>query len=270
MADARAQRGPDATAQLLEYCKNLEADLMSLRMRVCPLEAIELCRQRGRTPTMPVQFRSQFGEDVILWEIFSEQADGFFIEVGAYDGYTLSVSYAFEAIGWKGLLVEALPERAEQCRQRRKNSRVVHSALGRRGSAGTTTFEFVQGRGFLEMFSYAKTTASHVEQIKAEGGTRTQVTVPLTSMNELLKDHTGPIDFAVIDVEGGELDLLDGFDLHKYKPRVLLIEDNQGSKSTELPMYMSMFPYVQICFVGVNRLYVRADETAILAKLQGG
>lgn len=270
MADPRSQRGPDPMAQLQEYCKVLESEATRLRKRVYRLEAIERLRERGRTATMPVQFRSQFGEDTVLWDIFDTQPDGFFIEVGAYDGVSLSVSYAFESVGWKGLLIEALPDRFEQCRKARPNSRVVQAALSKKGSAGTTTFEVVHGDGWAEMFSYHKTTQHHLETVRNLGGTKTQVTVPLTTMNDLLKDHTGPIDFAVIDVEGGELDLLDGFDLHKYKPRVMLIEDNQGSRGTGLPQYMSMFPYTEVGWVGVNRLYVRADEGGILEKLQKG
>ncbi len=270
MPDPRVQRGPDPLAQVNEFCKALEQENVRLRKRVYALEAIERLRERGRQPAMPVQFRSQFGEDTILWEIFETQPDGFFIEVGAYDGVSLSVSYAFESIGWKGLLVEALPDRCEQCRKARPNSRVVQAALSKRGSTGTTTFEVVHGEGWAEMFSYMNTTQHHLDTVKSLGGTKTQVTVPLTTMNDLLKDHTGPIDFAVIDVEGGELALLDGFDLHKYRPRVMLIEDNQGSKGTGLPQLMSMFPYTELGWVGVNRLYVRADEGAIIEKLQRG
>ena len=40
--------------------------------------------------------------------------DGFFVEAGAYDGYTLSNSLFFEVYrGWKGLLVEAHPDNYE-------------------------------------------------------------------------------------------------------------------------------------------------------------
>ena len=59
-----------------------------------------------------LEFRSQFGEDALLWDFFAGQLDGFFIEVGAFDGYNYSVSYAFECIGWDGLLIEAHPDLA--------------------------------------------------------------------------------------------------------------------------------------------------------------
>jgi hypothetical protein len=82
----------------------------NLKRRVCVDEVNDQLRLAGRTATLPVDFSAQFGEDILLWDIFRGQNDGFFIEVGAYDGVELSVSYIFEALGWRGLLVEALPD----------------------------------------------------------------------------------------------------------------------------------------------------------------
>src|SRR5262245_48668025 len=52
----------------------------------------------GRSPARPVEFRSQFGEDILLHNLFDTKRDGYFIEVGAYDGYTYAVTYAFECL----------------------------------------------------------------------------------------------------------------------------------------------------------------------------
>ncbi len=38
-------------------------------------------------------FKAQFGEDRILWQVFRQKPTGFFIEVGVYDGVTLSNTY---------------------------------------------------------------------------------------------------------------------------------------------------------------------------------
>jgi len=38
----------------------------------------------------------------------------------------------------------------------------------------------------------------------------------------------------VIDVEGGELEVLDGFDLQIQRPRVLIIEDNSMGRDPAL------------------------------------
>lgn len=250
--------------------QQLQSEMLDTRRRLFRFEALEVLRERGRTPSLPVQFRSQYGEDILLWALFDEQPDGFFIEAGAYDGVEFSPSYLFESIGWKGLLVEPLPDRHEACVKNRPGSRVVHAALSRAGSTGTTTFESVEGEGAAGMFSFLHATPHHLETVRATNWKRRQVTVPLTSLNALLADHNGPIDFAIIDVEGGELELLHGFDLARYRPRVMLIEDNTRGKNSGVPAYMSSFPYTELGWIGVNRIYIRADETALIDRLQSG
>jgi FkbM family methyltransferase len=190
---------------------------------------------------------------------------GFFIEVGAFDGVRFSVTYILEAMGWTGLLIEAIPERFEACRAARPRSRVVHAALGPRGSAGTTSFNFVQD-DFGGMLSYHKAKPAHTGMLDASGLKRTPVTVPLTSMDELLRDHKGEIDAAVIDVEGGELDLLQGFDLLRHRPKLLMLEDNTFGKDPALDQHMRTQPYVLAGWVHLNRVYVRADLIEMLAR----
>src|SRR5688500_12891393 len=55
---------------------------------------------------------------------------GFFIEAGANDGLRQSNTCYFEKYrGWRGLLVEPIPEKARQCRKNRPNSIVEQCAL---------------------------------------------------------------------------------------------------------------------------------------------
>lgn len=239
----------------------LRAEILKLKQRVYAMEATAELERAGRKPRFPIEFKSQMGEDLWIWDTLGHQSEGFYIEVGAFDGYWLSVTYALEAIGWTGLLIEALPERAEECRRRRPNSRVEHAALGRRGSKGTIQFVNVhdQEGGTL---SYIATDSEHDKFIK-RGGIRTEtIDVPLTTMNDLLKDHTGPVDVAMIDVEGAELEVLDGFDLDKYRPRLLILEDNTHGKDPRLTNYMKAKPYVFAGWNEINQLYIREDEKA--------
>ena len=247
--------------------RELFLQVLRARRLVYAQDARERLRAAGREPVFPVEFRSQFGEDIMIWDLLGGQLDGFFIEVGAFDGYSYAVTYALESVGWKGLLIEAIPERYEQCRARRPKSRVVHAALGPSGSAGTTTYHVVDDQ-WGGMLSYHTTTASHLRALNSDNRPRKAVTVPLTSMNELLKDHTGRIDAAVIDVEGGELDVLDGFDLARYGPRVMLIEDNDPSLHL-VENAMKRHPYTQVAQVEVSRVYVRNDEAEIFSRIKG-
>ena len=61
------------------------------------------------------------------------------MEAGANDGWTDSNTYYLEAIrGWTGVLVEGIPELAEECRRQRPRSRVFNCALADESQAGET------------------------------------------------------------------------------------------------------------------------------------
>lgn len=253
---------PDIATMLSRQTSAVALQVQKLKKSVYRLEAIEAMRAANRQPVYPIEFKSQFGEDALLWELFRNQFEGFFIEVGAFDGYAFSVTYALECMGWKGLLIEAIPERAEQCRTRRVHSRVVHAALAEKhGGEVTFTVTDDQHGGML---SYLDPTSAHARM--NAGAPKRSVTVPLTTMNELLKGHTGEIDVAAIDVEGGELALLRGFDLLKHKPKVLLLEDNSRGADPALAQYMSMMPYTLLGWLEVNMIYARTDIASQMAE----
>ncbi len=241
-------------------------ELVINRQRIAALEARQEISEQGRKPRGRIEFRAQFGEDLWIWDVLGWQTEGFFIEVGAFDGYHYSVTYGLEMMGWNGLLIEALPVPFEKCKEWRPHSRVVNAALGRRGASGTTKFVNVQDQ-YGGMLSYAEAKSDHAKSVEGKFRMST-IEAKLTSMDELLKDHTGPIDAAVIDVEGAELDVLDGFNLDKYKPRVLILEDNQMGKNPALGNYMATKSYIFAGWLAVNRLYVRADEEKMLERLK--
>jgi FkbM family methyltransferase len=218
--------------------------------------------REGRKPRFPIEFTSQFGEDLFAWQLLGCQLDGFFIEAGAFDGYHYSVTHGFEAVGWKGLLVEPLPGPFELCKQRRTGSRVVHGGLSRNGSTGTTTFTSMvdQYGGML----------SHLvpNEIHKDYEHKTTIEVPITSLNALLENHVGPIDLVSIDVEGSELDVLDGFDLERFKPRIIMLEDNTGGEDLTLYNYMMRFPYDLVTTLAVNDVYIRRGQEDIMERLR--
>lgn len=250
--------------QAVDY---LGQSVMQIRRRFLAVEAEARLAREGRRPRFPVEFRSEYGEDMWLWDLFEGKTGGYFIEVGAYDGYRSSVSYAFEASGWTGLLVEALPNRHAECAARRTGSRVVHSALGAPGSPGTVEFTAVKD-GQWDQCSYAFDRPEHRQALDSRAFARERVTVPMTTMDAVLAaaPPTGPIDFASIDVEGGEYELLTGFDLSRWKPRVVFLEDNTQGRDTRVADHMKRHPYRFLGWLAVNQIYVLESETALLER----
>ena len=229
------------------------------------------CRSRGANPALPIEFRSEWGEDVLLYELFDGRPDGVFVEVGALDGRRLSVSWIFEAIGWKGLLVEPIPEKYEECRRQRPGSCVVRGALGPGGSAGTIDF-VVPLEDDLQGSSHRDVESAAVESINglrdADAKTR-RIRVPLMSMDDALEQaKLVRVDFASIDVEGAELDVLRGFDLARFQVRVLVIEDLTLGQDIRVPDHLAELGYVHTMWIGGNRVFVRRDDAEMMARAQ--
>ena len=66
------------------------------------------------------------------------------------------------------------------------------------------------------------------------------------------------VSFMKIDVEGHELDVLDGFDLARWRPRLILIEDLLLHLGVH--RYLTRQGYRCLRRTGINNWYVRAEE----------
>ena len=73
---------------------------------------------------------SQGGQDVYVTNILREKRDGYFVEVGAYDGFTISNTYLLEKnYGWKGICIEATPYRIQDLKNNRPNAICIETAV---------------------------------------------------------------------------------------------------------------------------------------------
>jgi FkbM family methyltransferase len=221
------------------------------RLRACEAEALARWQAAGGASSdrHRPEARSQNGEDALLWDLLGDREHGFFVEAGAYDGYTFSVSYVFEGAGWNGVLVEPLADRAADCARRRTSSKVVHAALSSPGSAPTATFA----------------RDSEVEWNSALAATGQEgEAVEVTTLDGVLEGHTGPIDFVVLDLEGHELPALEGFDLDRWQPRVLLVENNANDGVREL---LERRGYAYVAPFAQNDLFIRRTELGLTKRL---
>ncbi len=156
--------------------------------------------------------------------------NGFFIEVGANDGYAQSNTYYLEKkLGWRGVLVEAVPELYQRCRKRRRRSHVFHCALVADAVAQpTVTMHFANLMSVVD--GALRTDEAQQEHLRT--GLEIQrlektytIDVPARTLTSILDEiDPPPIDFFSLDVEGYELPVLQGLDLQRYRPKYILVE----------------------------------------------
>jgi len=155
--------------------------------------------------------------------------NGVFVEVGGNDGYTQSNTYFYaKTRGWKGVLVEPIPNLCEKCKKRRPESSVFGCALvSSEFSDATVKIRYANLMSTVEG-ALGESEASHLsdaEQFLDQGENQYTVEVPARTLESVL-DEAGysEIDFLSLDVEGFEVEVLDGLNLGKYSPSYILIE----------------------------------------------
>lgn len=224
-------------------------------------------------------FKAQFGEDRILWQVFRYRPAGYFIEVGAYDGVTLSNTYFLEQMGWCGLLIEPIAPLCEKAAAARPRSRVIHSAVSSPSRRGTATFTVTRN---VPVLSFLDADQDHINRCRREGAELVEIEVPVSSLDEIiLRERKEPapfggpwiakigwrIDLISIDVEGGELDVLAGLDLDRFKPRVLVLENDRPAGG-EIDPYLTARGYRKFHRQTINDFYARRDDRAGDLKLE--
>ena len=208
-------------------------------------------------------FHAQNGEDRWLDAFFAHKRDGYFVEVGAFDGVNLSNSYHFEQIGWRGVLVEPDPDKAVLCRANRPASKTYQCAAA--GSPETTEITFYRVEAG-EVYSTTQLSSAHARRIDQMGLAPKPISVPAKTLDAILQDAGArTIDFVSIDVEGAEMEVLRGFDIRKWRPAVVLIESNTKLRLPQVRDYFTSNGYAFRCSIDVNDFYVRADASSIPA-----
>ncbi len=164
---------------------------------------------------------SQGGEDLILAKLFKYKPNGFFIDVGANDPVELNNTYLFYKMGWTGLNFEPIPELAEKFKSKRSRDIVIPKAM----SNFTGEANFVAG-----IKEYQVNSSLLNVDLPKQSSIKVKVDKLENILNELkIKE----IDFISIDTEGTEVDVLEGLNLDKYRPRFILAEYNTASRAND-------------------------------------
>ena len=207
---------------------------------------------------------AQIGEDVRLARVLWDRPPGFYVDVGAGDPVSNSVTRLFYDAGWHGINIEPGPAfaRLEFARPRDVNLRlVVGTQEGER--------DFWVCRPATELSSLLPLDPSSLPP----GSRVVRERIRCRRLDAILEEHAdAAIEFLKVDVEGAEGDVLESIDLRRFRPLVLVVE--AIDPQTRRPSHERWQPrvldsgYVHAAFDGVNRYYV-PDERSELCEVLG-
>ncbi|MCB1671549.1 MAG: FkbM family methyltransferase [Gammaproteobacteria bacterium] len=174
-----------------------------------------------------LDFKGYSAQDLIAYLYFHGKPNGFFVDIGAYDGVEISNTWLLEQLGWSGICIEPIPEIFALLDRNRNCSKynVAVSSL----AAGEAGFVKVSER--LGLSGLQQQMPERIRKgLEKQGLELEQVTVKTMTFGEIMRNHpqVGLVDFLSIDVEGAELDVLESIDFERFRFRLITIENNAG------------------------------------------
>lgn len=168
---------------------------------------------------------SQNGEEkIIVKELDSKNTNGFFLDIGAFDGERLSNTRRLALDGWSGILVEPHPVHAEKCRK----------LYADRSDVVTAEVALCDKDGTCDMFSndtfYSTLDVGETKRWKScKDITFGKVSVRTMKFETFFRSYVYAhqvVDFASIDAEGSDHIILRDMLTMGVLPKLVCVEHN--------------------------------------------
>lgn len=189
--------------------------------------------------------------------IYDLEKNGFFVDVGAYDGITGSNTYMLEFMGWNGVCIEPNKEPFKLLdihRKCEKHNIAISNCDGE--------LEFIAITGYAEQISCVKSTApsEHINRITTEinthGGNVTKNIVSCRKFSSLIKQKD--ITYLSIDAESHELSILEGIDFSYHNIKYISFEKNPYDNN-DCGKFLENYKYKHLKTIGIDNFYIKND-----------
>jgi FkbM family methyltransferase len=203
-------------------------------------------------------YYGQFNTDMLIELYFPDKTDGLCIEIGGADGVKGSNSLLFEEKGWTAICIEPNPILAQTARCSREN--VLEFACGAENKSSVPFEVFKIGDNkIMSSLSSLDTDPRLIKEYDDAITERYSIDVEVKTLNTILEflELDRHIDFITIDTEGTELDVLIGFDLERWSPDLVVVENNY--QDDYVNTYMDGRGYKQEAWWIINEFYTKKN-----------
>ncbi len=165
------------------------------------------------------KFVSLSGQDKwVIEEIFNKKSGGFFLDIGAYDGYFLSNTYTLEKdYDWSGICVEPSKKHFDLMKNKYARKCFCVNELVDGTNEEVIFIESDDSSGIVAENTVNNEKYRSKEILQSKTHNKLVKLKPIT-LYQLLKKYNAPriIDYFSFDVEGAEERILKNFPFEKY------------------------------------------------------
>jgi len=205
---------------------------------------------------------------LILGDIIGVKSNGFFVEIGAYDGITNSKTARLADIGWRGVYAEPVSEYFELCRKRHESDKVKVLQVA---VSDVDTEEIIYKS---EMASTLVQKNMQQEEDWAKGKGKSfnfkEEKVKVLSWQSFAREFaTQEPDLFVLDAEGYDWKIIQCIDFSVFRPHIIccevftdafaFIHEEVKQDGQKVKAHLLQNGYDIYCIEHNNILFVRKD-----------
>jgi len=204
----------------------------------------------------------------IYGEYFGYPSEGYFVEVGAYDGEFVSNTSCLADHGWGGLYIEPIYNHYQKCLKRHDKNDVTVANVAIGLEEGETTIYYGDTLTTLDQEQVQR----YSEIDWAQHISFSETVCDQMRLDTLMEKVEVPKEFdvLVVDVEGKEAEVFETFELDEWKPKMIIVEleDEHPSfqkypelleKIRNLRKFLKDKGYVEIFKDHINTVLVREE-----------
>ena len=200
---------------------------------------------------------AEFGEDIFVNRILKHIKYGKYVDVGCYHPYKGSLTAILYNKNWDGINIDISKTSIDLFNIVRKRDMNLNVAI--------SNFDG-------EISYYENSPINQQNSLTKKNNEQNKIKIKCQTLNSIFeKNFMKKFDFLNIDVEGSELEVIEGIDLIKYHPSLITIENNNLLLEDYLTdnVYKKLISndYVFINKIGVTNFFLDKGLSDQISKL---
>lgn len=154
----------------------------------------------------------EFGEDIFINRILKNINQGKYVDVGCYHPYKGSLTFELYKRGWNGVNIDVSKTSIDLFNMSRKKDINLNLAI--------SNFDG-------ETYYYENSPINQQNSLIQMNKLQKKIKIKCLTLDTVLNNkNLDEFDYLNIDVEGSELEVIKGFNLKRFNPKLITIENN--------------------------------------------